>query len=89
MFIYAVINENKICTGYSQLISEIKNENNILIPETSNPSDYIFKKYDVTTKEWSTDKYEPVADVPIDRLDIIEKRTSDLENLILQGQGVI
>lgn len=64
MKIYATLNENKICTGISQLSGEVIQENMVELPSFSDT--YMWKKYDTSTKTWSTEKFEPISTAPLD-----------------------
>lgn len=85
---FAQLNNKNICIGIVSVSSEMTMPNDC-VEINSYDINYIFKKYDNTNKTWSLEKFEPVSNSPVDRLELVEKRTSDLENLILQGQGVI
>lgn len=61
---YAVLNDNNICTGISQLSGEANQSNMVEI--ASYDASYLWKKYDASTSTWSTDTYEPSSTAPID-----------------------
>ncbi len=57
MYIYAQLDENKICTGISQLAGEVNADNMVRLE--SFDQDKIWRKFDGTTNTWSTEKYNP------------------------------
>lgn len=78
MKIYATLNENKICTGISQLSGEVIKDDMIEIPIFS--EDYMWKKYE--NGAWSTQKFEPVSTAPIDEFEQIKKNQELMQKAI-------
>lgn len=75
MNIYAQINENKICTGISQLSGEVLQDNMIEI--TSFSEDYMWKKYE--NGVWSSEKYEPNSTAPINDFENLKAENEQLK----------
>lgn len=87
MFYYAVLNENDICTGVSQLSGEVNFPNNITIDSLE--KDVVWKKYDRVSKTWSTEKFEPISTAPINEFEQLKQRQDlmqqALDDFILSG----
>jgi len=62
MFVYALLNDQDICTGISRLTGSVESAD--LIPLLEYDEDYLWRKYDRFTGEWSEEKYEPVHPQP-------------------------
>ena len=75
MKFYAQINENKICTGISQLSGEVIQENMIAIPTAD--SGYLWKKYE--NNAWSTGTFEPVSTAPISEFEELKVKNTALQ----------
>jgi hypothetical protein len=80
MFIYAHINKENICDGISTLAGEVIQGD--LIAITDADSALIYKKYDLVTKTWSTEGYEPASTAPIDAF-------TALQNQMVEAQSAI
>jgi len=83
MYIYAILNENMICTGMSQLSGEVIQENMIKIPAFSD--EYVWRKYE--NAEWSTEKFEPQSTAPLTAFDQLIKNQESMTNT--QAQVVL
>jgi len=79
MKFYAQLNENKICTGISQLSGEVIQSNMIEIQSAD--SSYMWKKYE--NSAWSTETFEPVSTAPITEFEQLKAN----QELILQSQS--
>lgn len=74
---YAVLNDNDICIGVSSLAGTVQDEKMIEIPAFSD--DYIYRKYDRTTTEWSSEKFEPKSTAPLDDYTLTKQKLAALE----------
>jgi hypothetical protein len=84
MNIYAQLNENKICTGISELSGEVIQENMIEIPSFSDS--YMWKKYE--NSQWSTEKFEPISTAPIDEFASMKNQIDSLNIAMANMIGV-
>jgi hypothetical protein len=73
MYIYAVLDENGVCTGISELSGIVGADNMVQIPEKSN--DYMWRKYE--NKQWSKQKFAPITDNKPSVEDMIAQVQSD------------
>lgn len=85
MFIYAQLDENKICTGVSQLSGEVIAEN--MIPIETFDQDKIWRKYE--DGQWSIEKFEPQTTAPLTEFEQLKQKQElmqlALDDLILGG----
>jgi len=75
MKFYAILNENKICTGISQLSGEVIQDNMIEID--SSDSSYMWKKYELDF--WSVGTFEPISTAPIDDFEQLKAENETLK----------
>ena len=75
MKFYAQINENKICTGISQLSGEVIQDDMIEI--SSADSDLLWKKYE--NGAWSTGTFEPESTAPISEFEELKVKNTALQ----------
>ena len=84
---YAQLNEHDICIGVSTLKGMVQAEDMVEIPAAD--VDYLYRKYDRETGQWSEDKYEPTCTAPLDEFEQMKQRLEAAENallaLMLQG----
>lgn len=73
MKFYATLNENKICTGISQLSGEVIQ--NDMVEITSADATYMWKKFELGT--WSVGTFEPISTAPISEFEALK---TDIEN---------
>lgn len=88
---YAQLNENKICTGISQLSGEVKQENMIEIPSAD--KSYLWKKFE--NGVWSEGTFEPVqpvipaeptnAEMQANQMVIMDVLATMYEDMLLKG----
>ena len=67
MKFYAQMNENKICTGISQLSGEVIQDDMVEI--ASADSSYMWKKFE--NDVWSIGTFEPISTAPIDEFETL------------------
>lgn len=75
MKFYAQINENKICTGISQLSGEVIQADMIEIPSADNT--YLWKKYE--NGAWGTGTFEPQSTAPISEFEELKAKNTALQ----------
>lgn len=80
MKFYAILNENKICTGISQLSGEVIQEDMIEI-ESANMT-YMWKKFEIGV--WSVGTFEPISTAPIDEFETM-KNNQETTNITLMS----
>ncbi|MBC3901423.1 hypothetical protein GH811_17625 [Acetobacterium malicum] len=89
MKIYAQLNENKICTGISQLSGEVIQADMIEIPSADNS--YLWKKYE--NGVWSTGTFEPQSTAPITEFEALKVENvalrNDLSNAVIELSTLI
>jgi hypothetical protein len=78
MFYYAVLNENNVCMGISELSGEVSNSLLIRLPSLDN--DLLYRKY--TNGSWSSEKIVPPTVEP--QLTPEQIRIQELEQQLQQ-----
>lgn len=91
MKFYAQLNENKICTGISQLSGEVIQTNMIEI--STHDNSYLWKKYE--NGVWSTGTFEPVqavipaeptsTEIQANQVIIMDVLATMYEDMLLKG----
>lgn len=92
MFFYAQLNDKDICVGVSALSGQISKKNMVEI-DTLN-EDFLWRKFDRLTGEWSKKKYEPRSTAPIDEFaqlkrdnELNKQAIAELSMLLAQQSG--
>lgn len=86
MKFYAVLNENKICTGISQLSGEVTQGNMIEIESFSDA--YLWKKYE--NEQWSTQIFEPASTAPLTEFEQLKSENTQMkQQLESTNQAII
>jgi len=68
MKFYATLNQNKICTGISQLSGEVLQDDMIEISSAN--ATYMWKKFDLGV--WSVGTFEPISTAPISEFETLQ-----------------
>lgn len=81
MYIYAQLNENKICIAVSSLAKEVISLD--MIPIEALSENYIYRKYE--NGQWSAEKYIPEhAQIELGRMEALERSQSDQDEILMQ-----
>ncbi len=81
MFVYAQLDENNICVGVSMLAGEVEAVDMIPLPMFD--VDYVYRKFDHKTGQWSEQKYEPASTAPLDEFEQVKQRLKATEDALL------
>lgn len=87
MFLYAVLNENGVCIGFSSLSGEMLREDHI--PVESMDEDLLYRKFE--EGEWSQEKYVPDhGAIELSRMEAVEQELEQAKqkNAELQQQNI-
>ncbi|MBU3098756.1 MULTISPECIES: hypothetical protein [Clostridium] len=84
MKFYATLNENKICTGISQLSGEVIQDDMIEI--TSADASYMWKKYE--NGKWSVGTFEPISTAPVEEFETLKADNIILKQKIYDAEQV-
>lgn len=85
MKLYAILDNNNICIGLSQLNGELIQENMVELIHFD--SEYMWKKYE--NGMWSIDKYKPNLTAPIDEFQTLKTFDELFIEMIYLAQRII